>query len=247
MFEIKAWCFLCASESDVSVEINFLDDCLRELIGTFSIINFSLVSSRICVDCHGFLKEHERRRELYSKVESMYMEILKVRHKPAIDVRAIRAKYEIDNERPAPLKTQADHQSLVNIVQFEINEVEVEELIQTEDTSESPPSRLSQRKPKLLNPTLFEFPKVQDWFECDLCNYSSPSKGPLTRHLISAHRRSAGASTKNNSKRWTVNRLKRDFKCSVCSKTFATVSFFDKNSKTLVLTINFLERLVRAT
>lgn len=221
MYEIKAWCFLCASDkNDVSVEINSLDDCLKELIGTFSIINFNLVSSQICVDCHCFLKEHERRKELYSKVEAMYMEILKERNKPAVDVRAIRAKHQIDNEIASNFMRRVDQEPEFNIIQFEINEVEVDELIQTDEIVESPPPRLSKRRPKLLNPTLVESSKLQTCFDCDLCSFSSPSKVSLARHLNSTHKKQSESSPR---KRMTVNRLTKDFKCSNCFKSFATV------------------------
>lgn len=221
MYEIKAWCFLCASDkNDVSVEINSLDDCLKELIGTFSIINFNLVSSQICVDCHCFLKEHERRKELYSKVETMYMEILKERNKPAVDVRAIREKHQIDNEIASNFmrRVDPDQEPEFNIVQFEINEVEVDELIVG-----SPPPRLSKRRLKLLNPTLVESPKLQSCFDCDLCSFSSPSKVSLARHLNRTHKKQTESSPRSNRKRMTVNRLTKDFKCSNCSKSFATV------------------------
>lgn len=52
MYQFKSWCFLCASEKNVDVEIQTLDDTLRETIGQFSLIvgfkyfhvNFSLLS-----------------------------------------------------------------------------------------------------------------------------------------------------------------------------------------------------------
>lgn len=38
MFEFSCWCFLCAGEIDVNVEILGLDEQIRESIGQFSII-----------------------------------------------------------------------------------------------------------------------------------------------------------------------------------------------------------------
>lgn len=126
------------------------------------------------------------------------MEILKERNKPATDVHAIRAKYQID-EIPAQLKRQPElNQSLVNIVHFEIDEVEVEETYEV--------LHFPERDPKLLNPTLIPISKAQSRqkFECDLCRYSSLSKALLTRHIESAHKRTP----------------ETGLKCAICLKVF---------------------------
>lgn len=38
MYQFTKWCFLCASETDVEVDILSLEANLREIIGQFSII-----------------------------------------------------------------------------------------------------------------------------------------------------------------------------------------------------------------
>lgn len=38
MYQFKCWCFLCASEKNVDVVIQSLDESVRETIGQFSII-----------------------------------------------------------------------------------------------------------------------------------------------------------------------------------------------------------------
>lgn len=38
MYEFSCWCLLCASERDVEVEIQSLDEAIRENIGQFTLI-----------------------------------------------------------------------------------------------------------------------------------------------------------------------------------------------------------------
>lgn len=38
MYQYTLWCFLCANEKNVNVEIQLLDDATRETIGQFSLI-----------------------------------------------------------------------------------------------------------------------------------------------------------------------------------------------------------------
>lgn len=166
------------------------------------------------------------------------MEILKERNKPAVDVHAIRAKYQIDQEMPAQFKIQAE-QSLVNIVQFEIDDL-ILEVEETDEVLEQSPDQIevlcqsSKREPKLLNPTLLQQPKVQTRpkFQCDLCNYSSTTKASLTRHVV-VHKRTSFKCKKIVKPNNGHQENKPKFKCHECKKHLSSQSALFTHQQTV--------------
>jgi hypothetical protein len=67
MYQFTGWCLLCASEKNVEVEIQQLDDAMRENVGQFSLIVsfiflFSMSNNKLLFS--SFLESHAARSSI---------------------------------------------------------------------------------------------------------------------------------------------------------------------------------------
>ena len=186
------------------------------------------VPSSICRGCHLFLNEYETRKERYSRVEQMFMELLRAKNNTC-DTFNIRAKYNLNKEEKPLQDSFNENQQLDENVEYNqdheqlaprnINSItavlpvnlspEKSVVVQAipKDSLQTV-SKTAKQPLIILNPTIHC--KIRSinriaLFKCDLCAHTNSTKLSMERHMKQIHLKSSAVS----------------FQCETCSKTFA--------------------------
>ncbi|KAG5675721.1 hypothetical protein PVAND_005602 [Polypedilum vanderplanki] len=212
---ITLFCFLCARDKSVTIEIESLTENERNKIGEYSVLNYNLpmMPTKICVRCHRFMKKMEKFQRRCESVEKMYIEILKCKDKSKIE--DIIGKYNLEDDSD----NEEESSTIFNIIPSsslgnqDLNQISVEifETIE-EDVDHMEHQKRSKttapiEKPKILNPTAL--PKIEnkirlDILKCDLCEHKTSTKTAMENHM-ELH-------IKNE----------KLYECTVCQKKFAS-------------------------
>lgn len=277
----KSWCFLCSRDESVDIEIAAQNETIRETIGQFSFLvkfiidqddcclaiylpainlinlnfqNYSLpnMPSKICVNCHWFLAVIEKRKQLYAKVEQMYLELIRMppsRSTPA-DYAEIKTRYNIQELLNAAdnisddkmLEVQVEYFTESNLIEgrnwnFEIVDEKIDQVpsspveiickkMTRSTTMKSKRTREISKvpiSPKFKVPTIPP-PAEEIIFQCDVCSKSFKSKIHITKHITSFHMGKNKARKLDSLFPSSENNTGKTFECNVCSKLFKTVS-----------------------
>lgn len=185
--------------------------------------------------CLKFIEDIFYFTKRYESVEKFYIEILKKKDKNFLDLKALKAKYEIFDDQPvfkeieiisrkSPTKLIKSPKKPISVSQIssplplessECSTIEIPETPQTplklpQKISKSPEKKISQvpqkSTPKLLNPTIL--PKIESKLRLEL----------LTCDLCS-HTTSTKTSLEKHMEIHIMN--KKIFECQICHKKFA--------------------------
>ncbi|CRL00467.1 CLUMA_CG013729, isoform A [Clunio marinus] len=216
MYQFSNWCFLCADEDGGEVKIQTLDVCFKEIIGEFSIINFTLkgIPSAICKSCYLFLKQYKEHKETYARAEQMFLELLRTKGK-AIDISAIKAKHNLNkfdfqyNENNEDALSIREPEPEEDSISFQLENTTIE------PTTPAPTELVSTILNKITSKT------YRNLFKCDMCSHASSTRTSIERHMKQIH-------LKKKSKVLT---------CKVCNKAFAKKNILDNHKK-----IHLIER-----
>lgn len=223
---------------------------LRILIDNFCVFlvlqNFTLpnMPSKICHDCHTFLTEIDRRKQLYAATEKLYLELIRLPSRStADDFARIKTRHNIDEIlRDVEL---ASHEKLMEVqniyVTGESNFLEnpgnwnIEIVEETnEPVKIERPKRTSTVKvtniPKVSKSRLKSSPQkppihIQQGFQCDHCSKMFKTKTLITKHITKYHHHTSenliDIIDSANKSQITSD---REFDCNLCTKSFKTVS-----------------------
>lgn len=200
--------------------------------------------SKICNDCHTFLTEIDRRKQLYAATEKLYLELIRLPSRSTADDYArIKTRHNIDEIlRDVELASHDKLMEVQNIyVTGESNFLENPgnwniEIV--EETSEpvkiKRPKRSSTVKvtttiPKVSKNRLQSSPQKpltqQQGFQCDHCSKMFKTKTLITKHITKYHHHTSenliDIIDNVNKSQITSD---REFDCNLCSKSFKTVS-----------------------
>lgn len=190
--------------------------------------------SKICQNCQTFLNEIDRRKQLYAKVEQMYLELIRMPSRSTVaDFAEIRSRHNVDEMLQAAeilnddkmMEVQVEYVTESNYLENPANwNIEL-----IEDTTTSPvkaerPKRSSTLKISHLAETQRS---TAQGFQCDHCAKSFKTRTLITKHITRYHatenlteiidiKNKANTSSKSR-------QTEKKFECNLCSKSFKTV------------------------